>query len=77
MRRMVSLMLVLALMSGCTRYYRVSDPAGGREYYAKKIGRTRTGAGRFSDLRDGSDVTLQSSEGKQIDKTELPEDAVP
>lgn len=77
MRRIVSICLLLVLASGCTRYYRVTDPASGRAYYAKKIGRTRTGAVRFSDLRDKSDITLQSSEVKQIGKSELPEDAVP
>jgi hypothetical protein len=77
MRRTVCWVLMLALVTGgCTRYYRVTDPASGREYYAKKIGRTRTGAVRFRDLCDNSDVTLQSSEVKQIEKTALPEEAV-
>ena len=76
MRRLVVLVIALTFLPGCTRYFQVRDPASGREYYTNKIGRTRTGAVRFRDLQERAEVTLQSSEVKQVEREELPPEVV-
>jgi hypothetical protein len=72
--RTVQLVLVagLALMSAaCGSYYKVTDPASGRVYYTKDVSTERGGAIRFEDAGSGSEVTLQSSEVKQISSDEF------
>lgn len=60
-----------AVLAGCTTYYRVSDPAGTKEYYTTDIDETKTGAISFKDEKTGSEVRLQSSEVKKISKDEF------
>ncbi len=67
-RYSVAAMLVLA--AGCTHYYKVSDPAGTRLYYTTDIDRTETGSIKIRDEKTGADVTLQSSEVKEISRDE-------
>lgn len=60
------------LLAGCGgNYYRVSDPAGDRQYYTSDIDQSRTGAITFKDEKSGSVVTLQSSEIKEISEDEF------
>jgi hypothetical protein len=68
LRYSVAAMLVLA--AGCTHYYRVSDPAGTRLYYTTDIDKTDTGAIKIKDQKTGAEVTLQSSEVKEISQDE-------
>ena len=65
-----AVMLAFAL-SGCTSYYRVSDPTGNKEYYTTDVDNIRGGAIKITDERTGSVVTLQSSEVKEITKEEF------
>jgi hypothetical protein len=51
-----------ALLAGCATYYRVTDPASGRDYYTRDVDRTGDGGVVFTDARSGDKVTLQSSE---------------
>jgi hypothetical protein len=64
--------LCLALsISGCTSYYRVTDPASGKNYYTTEVKETgRSGAVKVKDAKTGSMVTLQSSEVKEISEEE-------
>lgn len=63
---------MITLVAGCgTDYYRVSDPAGDRQYYTTDIDKTKAGAITFKDAKSGSTVTLQSSEVKEISKDEF------
>lgn len=62
---------MITLAAGCSNYYRVSDPAGNKEYYTKDIDQTKAGAISFKDEKSGSKVTLQSSEIKEISKDEF------
>ena len=62
---------MLTVMAGCTSYYRVSDPAGAKEYYTTDIDKTKAGAITFKDEKSGSVVTLQSSEVKEISEDEF------
>jgi len=57
---------VLALTAGCTHYYKVSDPAGHKEYYTTEIETAKSGAIKIKDEKSGAVVTLQSSEVKEI-----------
>lgn len=61
---------MIAVLAGCTTYYRVSDPAGSKEYYTTKIDKTKAGAITFKDEKTGAEVTLQSSEIKEISEDE-------
>ena len=61
---------MLLLATGCTHYYRVSDPAGTKFYYTTGIDTTNTGAIKIKDEKTGADVTLQSSEVKEISQKE-------
>jgi hypothetical protein len=72
MKNVALLVLALTLLPGCTRYFHVRDPGSGREYYTTKIGRTRTGAVRFRELQQRAEITLQSSEVKQVRREEMP-----
>ncbi len=63
---------MMTLVAGCgSDYYRVTDPAGNRQYYTTDIDKTKAGAITFKDAKSGSTVTLQSSEVKEISKDEF------
>ena len=62
---------VLMLAAGCTHYYKVSDPAGQKEYYTTEIETAQSGAIKIKDKKSGSVVTLQSSEVKEISEKEF------
>jgi hypothetical protein len=67
-----SVVLAMPLvLAGCSTYYRVSDTAGTKEYFTKKIDRERGGAIRFTDARTGSEVTMQSSEVTKISEKDF------
>jgi hypothetical protein len=53
--------IAVAGLAACGSYYRVTDPASGREYYTSDIDRDDTTV-TFEDARTGEDVTLHSSE---------------
>jgi hypothetical protein len=55
-----------AVLTGCATYYRVTDPASGRDYYTRDIDKTGDGGVAFKDARTGDEVTLQSSEITEI-----------
>jgi hypothetical protein len=64
-------MLASVLLAGCATYYRVTDPASGRQYYTHEIEKSRDGGGvTFKDDRTKSAVTLQNSEIAEISKSD-------
>jgi uncharacterized protein YdeI (BOF family) len=66
------LCVMAGLLAGCGgNYYRVNDPAGDRHYYTTDIDKTKAGAITFKDEKSGSEVTLQSSEVKEISEDEF------
>jgi uncharacterized protein YceK len=77
--RLVPLMIVvmallgagLCVLSGCSSYYRVTDPGSGRTYYTKKVDHDLGSAVKFKDAKTESQVTLQSSEVKEISGSEF------
>ena len=62
----VTLLAVVLATTGCTTYYRVTDPASGRMYYTDEIKRSSQGTVQFRDAKSGADVTLQTSEVLEI-----------
>ncbi len=62
-------LLMATVMAGCSSYYKVTDPASGKEYFTKDVDRGgRGGAVEFKDARTNAQVTLVSSEVLKIDK---------
>jgi hypothetical protein len=57
--------------AGCTSYYRISDPAGTKEYYTTDIDKSRSGSISFKDAKSGSHVTLQASDVKEISEDDF------
>src|SRR5215467_4277002 len=57
-------------VTGCSHYYRVTDPGSGKTYYTKDIHEDRGGAVKIKDERTMSTVTLQSSEVREISEDE-------
>jgi len=60
----------LAGVVGCSSYYQVKDPDSGSLYYTKDYDKVKSGAIKFKDAKTGSEVTLQSSEVKEISSDE-------
>jgi hypothetical protein len=56
---------------GCSSYYRISDPAGTKEYYTTDIDKSRSGSISFKDAKSGSTVTLQASDVKEISEDDF------
>ena len=71
--RLIVCVLFLAMVAGCASYYRVTDPASKSIYYTEDIDQMKHGAVKFKDAKTGSEVTLQSSEVKEIDSKEFEE----
>lgn len=62
---------MLTLVSGCTSYYKVTDPHSGKTYYTTKIEKTKkSDAIKFTDDSSGKIVTIQNSELKEVSKDE-------
>jgi hypothetical protein len=62
---------MLTLVSGCTNYYKVTDPHSGKTYYTTKIEKAKkSGALKLTDERSGETVTVQNSELKEVSKDE-------
>ena len=63
--------LGLALLAGCTSYYKVTDPHTGRTYYTTELKKSGSGSSTLKDARTGNTVTVQNSEVQQIKKEEF------
>src|SRR5690242_1023308 len=61
---------LIIVVTGCSHYYRVTDPASGKTFYATEIHEDKGGAVKVKDERTRSTVTLQSSEVKEISADE-------
>jgi hypothetical protein len=72
----IASLLLLVPLGGCTHYYQVQDPTGGKTFYTEKFDQKDSGAIVFKDLVTGEQVTLQNSAVKEVSKSELPDGAV-
>lgn len=73
-KKMFTLALVVVMMaalSACGGYYRVTDPTSDKVYYTQKVKAEKSGAVMFKDAKTDSDVTLQNSEVEKISKDEF------
>jgi len=60
------------ILVGCTSYYKVTDTTSGRTYYTTGVDHQRqSSAVRFEDERTHSQVTLQSSEVKEVSEADF------
>jgi hypothetical protein len=64
-------LLGILVASGCTSYYRITDQATRRTYFATGYDRTSSGAVQFYDEKSRADVTLQSSEIVEISEDDF------
>ena len=72
--RIMALGVVMGLAAvtiACSHYYKVSDPAGTKEYYTTDVDQTKGGAIKIKDEKTGATVILQSSEVKEISGEEF------
>ena len=71
MKKLVLLgVLCLFVLAGCGGYWMVTDPSSKNVYYTEKVKDSKAGMVKFIDSKTGSEVTLQSSEIKEITKDE-------
>jgi uncharacterized lipoprotein YmbA len=72
MKRKLSAMLLAVCLTlslaACSTYYQVKDPASGSVYYTGDIKKLKGGAVKFKDEKTKTEVTLQTSEVKEISK---------
>jgi len=71
MKRMLLILYLLVFVAGCTRYYQVTNPETGHDYYTKNVDHKGSGAVKITDEKTGATVVLQSSEVRKISKTEF------
>src|ERR1700742_570880 len=62
--------VALPLSSGCSKYYKVTDPSTGKIYYTQDVKSNRSGSVQLRDGRTGDAVTIQNSELADITKEE-------
>lgn len=67
--RVIAGLALAAFVGGCANYYKVTDLATHKEYYTSEL-RQDHGATILRDGKTGNQVTVQSSEVKQISKEE-------
>ena len=65
---MIACALVLTI-SGCSSYYKITDPGSGKIYYSDEIEK-EGGAIEFKDANSGSTVSIQNSEVSEISEEE-------
>jgi hypothetical protein len=61
--------VLLGGLSGCTTYYRITDPTTGKAYYSTEL--KQDGATSFKDARTGDSITLQNVEVRKISKEDF------
>jgi len=77
MKRLVACLICVVFLVGCGSYYKVTDPASKSIYYTEDIDQMTSGAVKFKDAKTGGEITLQSSEVKEIDSKEFEEGIKP
>jgi hypothetical protein len=63
------LVLLVVAVGGCASYYKVTEPASGKEFYTNEVSRKIGGSAiEFKDAKTGAITTLQNSQVLEIDK---------
>jgi len=73
MKKCFACLLCIMFLAGCGSYYKITDPSSKKIYYTEDIDQMDSGAVKFKDAKTDSQVTLQSSEVKEIDSKEFEE----
>lgn len=60
---------IFAALSGCTTYYRITDPGTEKAYFTTKYEK-EDGAIEFKDAKSGALVTIQNAEISEISSDE-------
>jgi len=71
MKRYFLILIVCLFAVGCTKYYKITDPASDKTYYTTKIKKKKSGAINVRDESTGNRITLQSSEIEKITKDQF------
>jgi hypothetical protein len=58
------------LVTGCTTYYKVTDPESGKTYYTEDVSNKGDGAVKLKDERSQAVITLQNSAVIEITEDE-------
>ena len=77
MKKLAACLMCLVFLAGCGSYYKVTDPASKSVYYTENVEQLKSGAVKFKDAKTGSEITLQSSEVKEIESKEFKEGTKP
>ena len=67
-------LLLLFLLTGCTNYYQITDLSSKRTYYTTDYDRTDSGVIQFEDARTRANVTIQSSEIREVTRQQFEAD---
>jgi uncharacterized protein YceK len=70
-RMLLSSIVGMILLGGCTSYYKVTDPTTGKSYYTTEVKQRSNGSATLKDARTGSTVNVQNSEVQTIKKEEF------
>ena len=65
------IVLGVAMLSGCTSYYKVKDTSTDKVFYTTQIDRQSSGSIRFVDENSKSVVTLQNSAVTEVNEEEF------
>lgn len=65
-----SLAAAAMLLSGCTSYYKVTDPTTSKVYYTTSM-KQDGGATKLTDAATGAMVTIQNSEVQKVTREEF------
>jgi hypothetical protein len=71
MGRVLLCLVCVVFLFGCGSYYKVTDPVSKNIYYTEDVDQMKSGAVKFKDVKTGGQITLQSSEIKEIDSKEF------
>lgn len=61
---------MLAGLSACTTYYKVTDPTSQKVYYTTEVDQQKGGSVSLKDAASGAKVTIQNSEVVEISSDE-------
>ena len=70
----LAVLAIVAFLSGCASYYKVTDPGSGRVYFTEDVERQKDKGGsaiQFKDAKTGAAVTLSSSEVLEVSSDEF------
>jgi len=68
---LIAIALIAVLLTGCTKYYKVSDPLTGETYYTTDVKTRSSGAVNLRDAKTNRNVTIQNSEVTEITEDEF------